>query len=691
LGFGANGTLANAATQQAIKAHRGLDRQEIEPDLRRMRTTNANLLKHIKEKQSVMRNNHTTISASVVDEMFKANNDIEYRRLKELAEGCPQTPHPMFNPNGGEQVRERTITEYECMKEMIMIHSADEFRKGQSIIIGLAEAVKMCKAESLTLHVSEMFMREKQDNPLGRLIPDYSFNRFGTPMSGEDQKPILAELWGQIKHPTVGSLCRAMLSAKQNANGMKVVGARTDIKAAYTRIPIKANEATMMAKLIMMDGPNQMGPVIAIPISNQWGSQVAGYAFDVITRALRERAYSRNSNLWIQVLIYVDDHIVFGTEKQVDDEVNAFMKDVRVLLGHDAIQESKNIRGTRIDAIGWRCDTNDWTVAPSARAIIKLVNVFINELPNMLTSETKVTVKQLMRMSSYAIRYSAAILPMRPYTTSFAINIRGHHGGVMAKRRLLNRTRADIEMWRTLMCMMFNDATIIKVPIEWPIIEAHNENGDCTEKGADIVIYTDAQKTHGGIGVYIPNVTWIGVDIHSTHYTVSDVNKEIDINIYEYIAVIIGFFYAIKMLNRDNLSNVEGYMRNKRIHVHTDNTSCISWVQKRRSESPTHAVLMQLTTMLQIEYGCLLTLSHIPGVLNIEADAISRRFQVPNGLNIRERVQILPREKMNLPLLRSLEDALNLRDASLFTVGLAARTALERATGCVSRTSTEVL
>ena len=127
----------------------------------------------------------------------------------------------------------------------------------------------------------------------------------------------------------------------------------------------------------------------------------------------------------------MDDHIVFGTEKQVDDEVNAFMKDARTLLGHDAIQESKNNRGTRIDAIGWRCDTNDWTVAPSARVIVKLVNVFINELPYTLTSETK----QLMRMSSYAMQYSAAILPMRPCTTSFVINIRGHHGGVMTKRR----------------------------------------------------------------------------------------------------------------------------------------------------------------------------------------------------------------------------------------------------------------
>lgn len=58
--------------------------------------------------------------------------------------------------------------------------------------------------------------------------------------------------------------------------------------------------------------------------------------------------------------------------------------------------------------------------------------------------------------------------------------------------------------------------------------------------------------------------------------------------------------------------------------------------QKRRSESPTHAVLMQLSTMLQIEYGCLFTLSHIPSILSIEAGGISRRFQVPNDLDIRE-------------------------------------------------------
>lgn len=52
------------------------------------------------------------------------------------------------------------------------------------------------------------------------------------------------------------------------------------------------------------------------------------------------------------------------------------------------------------------------------------------------------------------------------------------------------------------------------------------------EAGANIVIFTHAQKTHGGIGVYIPNVTWIGADIQNIHYTVGDVNTEIDINFF---------------------------------------------------------------------------------------------------------------------------------------------------------------
>jgi hypothetical protein len=255
-------------------------------------------------------------------------------------------------------------------------------------------------------------------------------------MAHDDMKPVLANKWGALKHPTVVDLCTAMSNAREVAAGEPVIGARTDIKSAYTRIMIRSRDCTVMAKLISMTGPDDCGPMIAIPIVNQWGSQVAGYAFDVITRALRRRAHERGGSDKYVTIIYVDDHITFGTSPKVKTEVESFMKDSRALLGHDAIQESKNEQGARIDAIGWRCDCTDWTVAPSARAFAKLANLFFNELPTTLSHATKVTVQQLMRLSSYAIRYSIAIIPMRPYSSSFAMNTRGRHVSVMAKRQV---------------------------------------------------------------------------------------------------------------------------------------------------------------------------------------------------------------------------------------------------------------
>ena len=78
----------------------------------------------------------------------------------------------------------------------LALHAADEYRRGHSIIMPLELAKEICKDEGLTLHVSEMFMRDKPGAPLGRPIPDYSYNRHGPPMAHEDLKPKLAEQWG---------------------------------------------------------------------------------------------------------------------------------------------------------------------------------------------------------------------------------------------------------------------------------------------------------------------------------------------------------------------------------------------------------------------------------------------------------------------------------------------------------------
>ncbi len=50
-----------------------------------------------------------------------------------------------------------------------------------------------------------------------------------------------------------------------------------------------------------------------------------------------------------------------------------------------------------------------------------------------------------------------------------------------------------------------------------------------------------------------------------------------------------------------------------------------------RSHHPLHLYLLQVVTFLKVTYNVTVTMGHVPGVVNIYADAASRQFKLPNG------------------------------------------------------------
>ena len=65
------------------------------------------------------------------------------------------------------------------------------------------------------------------------------------------------------------------------------------------------------------------------------------------------------------------------------------------------------------------------------------------------------------------------------------------------------------------------------------------------------------------------------------------------------------------------------------MHVFCDNTSALRWVVTNKARDHAHTMLLLILCALQEELGILVTSSHIPGVRNVIADAISRSFNVP--------------------------------------------------------------
>ena len=75
----------------------------------------------------------------------------------------------------------------------------------------------------------------------------------------------------------------------------------------------------------------------------------------------------------------------------------------------------------------------------------------------------------------------------------------------------------------------------------------------------------------------------------------------------------------------------------------------MSWMLLHRCEHPLHAFLVQVLVLIKVVYGIVITVGHIPGVLNVYADAASRGFQLPNGQGPALRAFLEPQRRLPLP------------------------------------------
>jgi hypothetical protein len=286
-------------------------------------------------------------------------------------------------------------------------------------------ACDAAKAAGIHMHVSERFLRDKDGDPLGRPIPDYSHSAFGTAPNHQDLKSVVADKWGQVTHPDIADVCRAYLTARASAPQSCIWGSRVDVKAAYTRVLIRPPDAPTLATLVSDDHP-EFGSLVSIPIVNQWGSQPAGHAYEIPGRALTRRADARTAVQGHRTgVTYVDDRIQFGPKHVLESEIDAFSADAREALGSSAVNAAKTTLSTAFDTIGWRFNTIEGTVSPSPRAVMKLIYIFNVATPPETKAGSPVKVRHLQRLSALAIRYSLAIVPLRPFSAAFAKNAGG--------------------------------------------------------------------------------------------------------------------------------------------------------------------------------------------------------------------------------------------------------------------------
>ena len=264
-----------------------------------------------------------------------------------------------------------------------------------------------------------------------------------------------------------------------------------------------------------------------------------------------------------------------------------------------------------------------------------------------------------------------------------------HHNQVRVS--LSERAFVDLWLWRISFCHATNDTSWLSVPTEFPLLHRRLPNETNEERAArqaahaTYVTYGDACTTNNGIGVFIPAMTWLMTDVSalSAYTSIHGVLRTVDVNVLEFIAALVSVTCLLRYLTVHNLP-----ISATHIHVWTDNSSCKSWMTTYCTTHPLHCCLLQIYSLLQSHYNIVVTCGHIPGILNIYADAPSRNFDVPNGASIRQELDRLPRSQVCQQLITTVLDAANLTSSPVSLLPAKSLTALAGIISFVSAPNT---
>ena len=202
---------------------------------------------------------------------------------------------------------------------------------------------------------------------------------------------------------------------------------------------------------------------------------------------------------------------------------------------------------------------------------------------------------------------------------------------------------------------------------------------------ADFILYGDACTSANGLGVYAKDIGWSQYRFTEleSYINIDGIQQPIDINVLEFIAAILALVMLVQELQNRNVAT-----HGLHIHIFSDNTSCLSWMRRHRADHPLHMFLLHMFSFVQVRFGVIVTVGHIPGVINIYADAASRFFDCSIGKEIRTQLQNqLPLFPVPMSFMRDIVKAATQQCPSTWQLALDALMALDNVTGLHSADS----
>jgi hypothetical protein len=540
----------------------------------------------------------------------------EFNTLLALAvDGAHIAIPPQWVPNCGLGVTIRPNAVR--MAAPVLVRFAQEQALGDVMLVE-SSAFQKAAAETSTpfsvISVDWVFKPgDKKSDLLGRLIDDYT--NCSSPLNTAETFAAMESVYGELRLPQLSNMCDSLLLARARFPGEAIFGLKEDISRAYRRVRLAPSSCLRM---VLQLPPTADGTsYYAVRLSQPFGHNASAHGWGVVARAIEHKLHGVITPVQSSGLfgMYVDDLYAFGTQEYLRKLSDTFADASRV-AGRGARAVEKSSISEVFQSLGWLFTDSYDAVLPNVKGWMNLLSLFFSVIPWNLLPGQRLPVVTLLRAGSYASRYSNAFYAMRPFCHGFYGNVRG--ASPFATRAVSVRTVHDISIWRTFLCMAYYNPTILSVPVSWPCVMTASPEAQA--RHADRIAYVDAALSHHACGAYIEGLAWTQFIPPRLFHRVGSVFEPISINVLEMLGVVVGAIIAV--LADPTLTH---------LHVWCDNTTSVAWADRNRTNSPLSSFLLQLLSLLGASRRILITVGWIKGVRNVQADAISRRFQVPNG------------------------------------------------------------
>ena len=365
--------------------------------------------------------------------------DPDFENLLTISRGVRVATAPDFKPN---LVPPPLRRKYISLQAPINKSIYKNYMDGKTIILK-RECLKHIKDAHFSL-VHCNFEPKKL-----RVITDCSNAPKDThPLNSKHVKESAKTLWGKIAPVTIdGIIAKIYLFMLANP-GMVFELFKMDMASAFSLFTMHAEDIHLLGFLLTND-------LIQFEITGSFGKTDYPYVFSVFTNVVRREGMKRLIKAIMDM--YVDDVMGISIAGEQTTANLAILKTfVESVWGKGSISDAKTLRSlSTLDMIGYEVDIIHQRVRMSQSNRFKMIRVL-----SRIKETDGLTILDIMRVASYATRYTKICLVMAPFTChiynmlAWRTNLHRQLSLFIPGHKITRECKWTIQLWRCIITFM---------------------------------------------------------------------------------------------------------------------------------------------------------------------------------------------------------------------------------------------